>query len=534
MGVPKAVDAVVVGAGFAGLYMLKRLRDAGLSVVVMERGAGVGGTWYWNRYPGARCDVESPHYSYSFDEELEQDWDWSERYPAQPELLRYLNHVADRFELRPDIRLETNVESAAFDESVGVWTVRSTGPDGPQVTRAKYCVMATGCLSNSSIPAFDGLEDFTGAVYHTGDWPAESVDLTGKRVAVIGTGSSGIQAIPEVAKQAEQLFVLQRTANYSVPALNGPLDQQMWQDIKDNYREVRQLARQTPTGLPYPPSSELATESGEQHRRQVFEDHWTLGGFRIGACFADIPVSQAANDALASFIHSKIDQIVDDPDVAEALKPDDHPVGSKRICVDTDYYATFNKEHVELVNVRDEPIQAITPRGLRTASREIEVDVIVFATGFDAMTGALLQMDIRGRGGEELRTHWEAGPKTYLGLSVTGFPNMFIVAGPGSPSVLANVVTAIEQHVEWIGSHIEYLQKNQLVSEARQEFEDEWVDHVNEAAHSTLLVNANSWYLGANIPGKPRVFMPYVGGVANYGARIEEVAAQNYRGFQLT
>jgi cation diffusion facilitator CzcD-associated flavoprotein CzcO len=535
MSAPKSVDAVIVGAGFAGLYMLKKLREQGLEAVVLERGDGVGGTWFWNRYPGARCDVESPYYSYSFDPELEQEWEWTERYPAQPELMKYLNHVADRYDLRRDILLETTVVSAVYDEVTRRWRVTSSGSGGGQVTTARYCIMATGCLSSSRVPDFAGLKDFAGEVYHTGQWPHEEVDFTGKRVGVVGTGSSGVQSIPEIAAQAEELFVFQRTPNFSVPAKNGPLDQQLWAEVKANYPQLREDARHTPTGLPFSPGTESALGVDEATRKGVIDEHWALGGFRLAQCFSDIGVSREANDTIAAYIRAKIDEIVEDPATAELLKPWDHPVGTKRICVDTDYYATYNRDNVHLIDVKSAPITTLTETGLRTeAGEEFDLDAVVFATGFDAMTGALLTMDIRGRDGESLRDHWESGARTYLGLSVAGFPNLFTVTGPGSPSVLSNMVTSIEQHVEWIDEHIAYLRRNGLeVSEPALEAENEWVEHVNTVADMTLMKQANSWYLGANVPGKPRVFMPYAGGVGAYRQQCDEIAADRYRGFQL-
>lgn len=534
MNTAREVDAVVVGAGFAGLYMLHKLRGQGFSAVVFEKGDGVGGTWYWNRYPGARCDVESPYYSFSFDPELEQEWEWTERYPAQPELLRYLNHVADRYDLRRDIELDTTVTSAKYDDLAGLWRVSSAGPRGTEETTARFCIMATGCLSTSRIPDFPGLDSYTGEVYHTGDWPHDGVDFTGKRVGVIGTGSSGIQSIPEIARQAEHLSVFQRTPNFSVPAKNGPLDQELWQDVKANYRKIREDAKHTPTGLPFPPGPDSALEAPAEDRQRVFDEHWTLGGFRLGQCFSDLAISKEANDTVAEYIRTKIDEIVQDPETARILKPYDHPVGTKRICVDTDYYATYNRDNVSLIDVRQCPIQELTPAGLRTGDREYELDAIVFATGFDAMTGALLGIDIRGREGISLREKWEAGPRAYLGLSVAGFPNLFTVTGPGSPSVLSNMITSIEQHVDWISDHIAYLDSNGLTSsEPIPEAEDEWVEHVNALADMTLFPQANSWYLGANVPGKPRVFMPYVGGVGAYRAKCDDVAAKAYEGFVL-
>ncbi|MCJ8503474.1 NAD(P)/FAD-dependent oxidoreductase [Kocuria flava] len=536
MSTVRELDVVVVGAGFSGLYLLHRLRGAGMSVAVVEKGDGVGGTWYWNRYPGARCDVESPYYSYSFSPELEQEWEWTERYPTQPEILRYLNHVADRFDLRRDIALDTEVVSAVYDDATARWavTTRSTVDGTEETVSARYCIMATGCLSAGRVPDFEGLAEYGGEVYHTGSWPHEGVDFTGQRVAVIGTGSSGIQSIPVIARQAEHLTVFQRTPNFSVPARNQPLDPQEWARIKAEYPRIREIARQTPTGLPFPPSTASALETDPAEQRKVMEEHWTLGGFRLGQCFSDLAISKEANDVVAQYIRERIDEIVDDPQVAELLKPYDHPVGTKRICVDTDYYATFNRENVSLVDVRSAPITRLTGRGLATTEQEYEVDAIVFATGFDAMTGALNRIDIRGTEGLALAEKWAAGPRTYLGLATAGFPNLFLVTGPGSPSVLSNMVTSIEQHVDWITDHIRYLEDQGLTrSEASPEAEDAWVQHVNDAADMTLFPQANSWYLGANVPGKPRVFMPYVGGVGAYRAKCDEVAAKQYEGFSL-
>lgn len=532
--IPKQVDAIIVGAGFSGLYMLKRLKEQGLSAVIFESGSDVGGTWYWNRYPGARCDVESPYYSYAFDPELEQEWEWTERYPAWDEIQAYLSHVTDRYNLRDDIYFDSTVVSASYDETEKTWSVSTFSDREGHLTTAKYCIMATGCLSAARLPDIPGIDDFEGNIYHTGEWPHESVDFTGQKVAVIGTGSSGVQAIPEIAKEASELFVFQRTPNFSVPAENGPLDQDLWKEVKENYRDIRETAKHTPTGLPFPPPEELATQASEERRQQVFEEHWTAGGFRLGQCFGDLAVDAEANEHLANFIRGKIDQIVKDPKTAQLLKPHDHPVGSKRITVGTDYYETFNKEHVTLLDAREEPISEITADGVRTDSNRYIVDSIVFATGFDAMTGSFTRMDIRGRENKSLREHWEAGPKTYLGISVSGFPNMFMLAGPGSPSVLTNMVTAIEQHVEWVSDHIKYLEENELeASEARADSENEWVDHVNAVSEMTLMHEANSWYLGANVPGKPRVFMPYAGGLGGYRQICDEVAAEDYKGFQL-
>ncbi|RBM01962.1 cyclohexanone monooxygenase [Glutamicibacter soli] len=534
MRMPHEVDALVVGAGFSGLYSMHKLRGLGLSTVILEKGDGVGGTWYWNRYPGARCDVESPYYSYSFDEDLQQDWEWTERYPAQPELLKYINHVADRFDLRKDIFFETTVVSAVFDESTERWTVTSIGPDGGSVISAKYCIMATGCLSSARMPDIPGINSFTGRLLHTGMWPHEEVDFTGQRVGVIGTGSSGIQAIPMIAKQAKNLQVFQRTANFSVPAFNGPIDQEWFAKIKANYPELRERSRHTAMGIPYQRRNQAAVDISEDERRAVFEEHWPKGGFRISSCFNDLMRNKESNDSLSDFVRAKIEQTVTDPKTAELLKPYGYPITGKRICVDTDYYATFNRENVQLIDVKSDPIVEITPTGVRTESNFYELDALVVATGFDAMTGAMLRMDIRGRDGASLREHWDAGARTYLGVAIAGFPNLFTIAGPGSPSVLSNMLTSIEQHVEWITDHLAYLQaKGYETSEATTASEAGWVEHVRELADQTLFPTANSWYLGANVPGKPRVFMPYVGGVGTYRAHCEGVAAREYEGFAL-
>jgi cyclohexanone monooxygenase len=521
-------DAVVVGAGFAGLYMLHRLRGLGLSVRVFEAGGGVGGTWYWNRYPGARCDVQSMEYSYQFDEDLQQEWKWSERYAGQPEILRYLEHVADRFDLRRDIQLETWVESAHFDEEGCRWVM---GTDRGEVP-ARFVVFATGCLSSANTPDFPGRDTFRGPTYHTGRWPHEGVDFTGLRVGVIGTGSSGIQSIPIIARQASRLFVFQRTPNYSVPAYNQPLDPEFRNRLKARYAEFRERASQMPFGLDTSPNETSALEVSPDERRREYEARWAHGGLPFMSAFGDLLTSQEANDTAAEFLREKIRGLVDDPEVAERLSPRT-VVACKRLCVDTDYYATFNRDNVTLVDVSEAPIEAITPGGLRTAGREYALDAIVFATGFDAMTGALLRIDIRGRGGRSLRDKWAAGPRTYLGLATAGFPNLFTITGPGSPSVLSNMVPSIEQHVEWISDCIGYLRAHGVDRiEPSVEAEDAWVAHVNEVAGETLFPGCNSWYLGANVPGKPRVFMPYLG-FPPYVEKCNEVAARGYEGFAL-
>ncbi len=529
-------DAIIVGAGLSGVYMLHRLRELGFSARVLEEGDGVGGTWYWNRYPGARCDVISLDYSYSFSEDLQQEWEWTERYPSQPEMMRYINHVVDRFDLRRDIQLETRVTEAHFDEETDRWDIRT---DGGELFTPRFCIMATGCLSAAQVPDFEGFDTFEGDWYHTSDWPHEGVDFSGKRVAVIGTGSTGIQATPVIAEEADLLTVFQRTANFSVPAQNAPQDPEIEREVKANYAERRRQARQSLRGYPVRTTEindKSALEVTPEEREREYQNMWNNGGPIFTATFADLIRNQEANDTAAEFVRDRIREKVKDPATAEKLSPYDHPLGTKRICVDTDYYETFNQENVSLVDVRESPIEEITPNGLRTRDgQEYELDAIVFATGFNAMTGALLNIDIRGKGGRVLEEKWKDGPRTYLGVSIAGFPNLFTITGPGSPSVLTNMITSIEQHVEWISDFMEYAREHGLERiEATFEAQDEWVAHVNEVANNTLFPKANSWYMGANIPGKPQIFMPYAGGVANYGQKCDEVAANEYEGFTLT
>ena len=524
-------DAVVIGAGFAGLYMLHRLRLLGLTARVFEAGEGVGGTWYWNRYPGARCDVESMQYSYSFSEALQQEWQWSERYPRQDEILAYINHVADRFALRPDIQLQTRVTRATYDEAALRWSVETERGD---CVTARFVISAGGCLSAARVPELPGLADFKGPWYHTGNWPHETADFTGQRVAVIGTGSSGIQIIPAIARQARELVVFQRTPNFSIPAWNRPLPQDEQQAWKARYAEHRSKARDTRSGILYEYSQRATAEASEQERQQEYERRWQRGGANFTHAFNDIFTNQASNDSAAEFVRNKIRATVQDPAVAALLAPTDHAIGTKRICVDTDYYATYNLPHVRLVDLRAAPIEAVEPDGIRTSAGRFALDAIVFATGYDAVTGALDRIDIHGRDGQTLKDKWSHGPRTYLGLMVGGFPNLFLITGPGSPSILTNVVVAIEQHVDWIARCLQHLQSHQLaLAEPDAAAEQAWVEHVNEVASKTLFPSTNSWYMGANIPGKPRAFLPYIGGFGNYSAICEQVVADNYRGFRL-
>jgi cyclohexanone monooxygenase len=524
-------DIVIVGAGFAGMYMLHRVRTLGLAARVFEAGSGVGGTWYWNRYPGARCDVESMEYSYQFDETLQQEWRWSERYATQPEIMRYANHVADRFDLRKDIRFNTRVVAATYGEAARRWTVRTN--DGAE-TSTQFVVMATGCLSSTNLPTIKGLETFAGGRYHTGEWPHEEVDFSGRRIAVIGTGSSAIQLIPIIAAQAKSLVVFQRTANYSVPAHNTPLDPQYEARIKADYANfrARNSLQINAFGSNLPRSAIPAHEATPEQRRAAFEARWRHGGLFFTGAFGDLLLDGEANEMAAEFVRGKIREIVRDPQVARLLSPT-QVIGCKRLCVDTGYYATFNRPNVRLVDISRSGIDEITSTGLRAGRASFDVDAIVFATGFDAMTGTLLKIDIRGRGGRTLRQAWEAGPRTYLGLSVAGFPNLFTISGPGSPSVLTNMIVSIEQHVNWIAGCIAQLRaRGRATIEARAEAQDAWVEHVNAVAGRTLFPQCNSWYLGANVPGKTRVFMPLLG-FPNYVEKCKEVVAQGYEGFVL-
>ena len=533
-GPTRAFDALVIGAGFSGLYQLYCLRDRlGLSVQVLEVAAGVGGTWYWNRYPGARCDSESHSYCYSFSEELMREWEWSERYPGPPEILRYLNHVADRFDLKRDIRFNTRVTSAHYDERANLWHVTT---DAGEVLTAQFLITAVGCLSSANIPDIAGHDSFAGRWYHTGQWPHEGVDFRGKRVGQIGTGSTGIQAAPVIAETAAHLTVFQRTANYSVPARNGPLTPEFRRYIKENTAEIRRVTQSSVNGHPWFISERLALQTPAEERQALYEAAWETGGLRFRAAFLDLVTNKAANDTAAEFIRNKIREIVKDPATAAKLSDFDHPYAAKRPPIDTDYFETFNRDNVTLVDLRAEPIERITPNGIRTRDAEYPLDIIVFATGFDGMTGSLLRMDIRGRDGLPLAEAWKAGPQNYLGMQVAGFPNLFMVTGPGSPSVLCNMPVAIEQHVEWITDCIAHMRKKGLTRiEPKNQAVESWVAEVNAAANATLLPQAkHSWYLGANVPGKPRVFMPYAGGMAHYRKICADVAARNYEGFTLS
>ena len=475
------LDAVVIGAGFAGLYMLHRLREQGFSVHGFEQGNGVGGTWYWNRYPGARCDSEIMYYSFSFLPDLEQEWPLEERYPGQPEILRYLEHVADRLDLRKDFTFGARVVAVQYDEDTGLWTLRT---EQGQTATARFVITAVGCLSTANVPEFKGADSFTGLSLHTGQWPKEPVDFTGQRVGVIGTGASGIQAIPVIAEQAAELTVFQRTAQFTIPAENGPLDRQFVDLWKANYREWRRRGRESTGGIPYPRSTLSALEVPEDERRAIYEAAWGAGGFTFTfGTFADVVQNEEANKTAAEFVWSKIDQIVGDPEVADMLKPRTFPFGTKRVPLDTNYYHTYNRPNVTLVDLRRTPLEEVTPTGIKTTGGEVELDVIVYATGFDALTGPLEALGIRGRDGQALAQVWKEGPRTYLGLAVPGFPNLLTITGPGSPSVLSNMPVSIEQHVEWITDCLTHLREQGAdVIEATEPATTYWTDHVQQVA----------------------------------------------------
>lgn len=543
-------DAIVVGAGFAGMYMLKRLREAGLTARVLEAGTDVGGTWYWNRYPGARCDVPSMEYSYSFDDELQQDWEWTEVMAAQPEILQYAKHVSERFDLRRDIQFDTRVAEATFEESDATWTITT---ELGEVLRSSFCIMATGCLSASNVPALAGLDSFEGELVHTGSWPKDGVDLAGRRVGLIGTGSSGVQSIPVIAEQAGQLTVFQRKPVYTFPANNKPLRADVQASYKRHYDEVRSRQRVSPGGFsgfnPLKADREATpADDGAPKKRpprprlldttpQERHDAWEQHGFNLFNVYSDIYKDLDANELACDLYRDHVRTVVSDPDTAEKLTPKDYPVGCKRQVIDTHYYEAFNRDNVEIVDLKSDPLVEITTTGVRTEGGEVELDVLVLATGFDAMTGALDRIDIRGRDGRRLRDKWRDGPRAYLGLQMEGFPNLFTITGPGSPSVLSNVIVAIEHHVEWITDCLDHLRSTDASTiEPTAVAEDAWGEHVNEVAEGTMYTapNCSSWYLGSNIDGKARQMMPYVAGLGRYRARCDEVVANGYEGFVIS
>lgn len=527
------VDAVVIGAGFAGLNMVYRLREMGLSYRGFEQASGVGGTWYWNRYPGAGSDSESWVYSFTFSKELEQDWTWSRRFPGQAEILRYLEYVAERFDLNRAFDFDTRVSSAQYEEADNVWVVETA--HGERV-RTKYLITAVGCLSVAQVPEIPGLSDFEGDWYHTGRWPHEPVDFTAQRVGVIGTGSSGIQSIPVIAEQAKHLTVFQRTPNFSIPARNRNLSVAEVKTLKNDISQIRETCRWSTIGQPYDFKDAAALDVEPEERQRQFEADWQKGGFEwMFGSYKDLLFDDEANALAAEFARDKIRHIVEKPEVARKLIPQGYPIGTKRLPLDNGYYETFNRTNVELVDLREAPIEAIVPAGIRTREHTYPLDTIVFATGFDALTRPLTRIDIRGRGNLRLEEKWAMGPRTYLGVAATGFPNMFMITGPGSPSVLGNMPTSIDQHVEWISHCIATLQSQGATSiEPTHDAEVGWSAHVKELADATLFPQANSWYMGANIPGKPRVFMPYIGGFGTYRKLCDEVAGKGYEGFTIS
>jgi cation diffusion facilitator CzcD-associated flavoprotein CzcO len=527
-------DAIVVGAGFSGLYTLHRLRDElDLSVKVIEKADDVGGTWYWNRYPGARCDSESHIYCYSFDDEILQEWEWSERYPEQPEVLEYLRFVTDHLDLRPNIDFGTEVTAAVFDENAGHWTVET---DGEGRVTAQFLVTAVGCLSEPYVPNFDGLDSFEGELYHTGRWPHDPVDFDDERVAVVGTGATGIQVTPEIAKtDVDHLTVFQRTPNYAVPARNRPLEGDDWEEIQAAYDEILDRAHDSGFGMPFRIGRETAADLSMDEVEEYLEPRWKEGGFRFLLAFEDLLVNPETNEKVSEYLRNKIREAVDDPETAEKLVPTDHYYATKRPPLHTDYYDTFNEDNVSLVDVTENPIERFTPDGIRTTDGDRKFDMVVLATGFDAMTGTLLQMDIEGRDGMTLEKKWNDGPQTYLGLSVHGFPNMFTITGPQSPSVLSNMPVSIEHHVEWVSDAIAHFVAEDVgLVEPTREAEEAWTVHNREVAEQTLYTTVDSWYMNENIPDKPTVFTPYPGGVDLYHDTIQEVERKGYEGFELT
>jgi cation diffusion facilitator CzcD-associated flavoprotein CzcO len=527
-------DAVIVGAGFSGLYELHRLRDElGLSVKVIEKAGDVGGTWYWNRYPGARCDSESHIYCYSFNDDILEKWEWSERYPEQPEVLEYLRFVADELDLRSNIDFGTEVTSATFDEDSSNWRIST---DDSETITSQFFITAVGCLSEPYIPDFDGIESFEGFWTHTGKWPHDPVDFEDNRVAVVGTGATGIQIIPEISKSdPEHLTVFQRTPNYAVPARNRSLDDEDWGLIQENYHEILERAHDSGFGMPFEVGQKTAENLTMKEIEEVLEPRWQEGGFRFLLAFEDLLINKETNEKVSEYLRNKIQESVDDPEIAEKLVPKDHYYATKRPPLHTDYYETYNRDDVSLVDVTENPIERITPSGIQTDNGHHDFDMIIYATGFDAMTGTLLQIDIQGRDGLTLEEKWEDGPQTYLGLSIHGFPNMFTITGPQSPSVLSNMPVSIEHHVDWVANTIEYLTENDIrLIEPTKEAEEAWTTHNRQVAESTLYTTVDSWYMNENIPEKPTVFTPYPGGVDLYHDTILEVAEKEYEGFELT
>jgi cyclohexanone monooxygenase len=522
---------VVIGAGFSGLYMAYKAREMGLDVHGYERGDDVGGTWYWNRYPGASSDSQSWVYQYSFDKQLEQDWDWSSVFPEQPEILSYLGHVADRFELRGLFEFDTSVEGIHYRDEDGMWEVTTAGGD---TVEARYVVTAVGCLSAAQAPDIPGLDSFTGRTVHTSNWPHEGLDLTGLRVGVIGTGSTGIQMIPRIAEQVAHVTVFQRTPQWAVPARNRTLTDEERADVKGRIGDIREVCRTTFLGHPYAPLEQSALAVDDDERIRKYQEDWDEGGFSfVFGSYGDLITDERANATVADFVREKIRELVDDPDVAARLTPD-YPIATKRLPLFAEnFFPVFNRDNVELVSLWQDPIVSVVPEGVRTESGVTELDLLIFATGFDAITGPLLRLNITGRDGLELADKWRDGPNSYLGLLTRGFPNLFMITGPGSPSVLGNMPVTIEQNVDWIGDCIEHLRGVGAAIEPTEDAERGWGRHINELADATLLGKYASWYSGSNIPGKPKSFVPYAGGFDLYLETATSVAENGYEGFEI-
>lgn len=532
-------DVIIVGAGFAGMYMLHRLRQAGFPVRCFEAGSGPGGTWYWNRYPGARCDIHSLAYSYSFSKELEQEWEWSELYAAQPEIERYANHVADRFDLRRSIQFNTRVESCTFDDAKHTWTVTT---DKGETARARYLIMATGGYSVPAKPQLPGLERFQGEAYFTNQWPQHDVDYTGKRVGIIGTGSSGVQTATAVAaEKIKHLTIFQRTANFIVPGWNRAADPDYTREFKAGYDAFRAEAKWTGNGTLFPKVKSLGTlTSGPiadldgEALKQRLEELWQTGGLYFFGGVSDLMTSEVANNHVSDFFRQKIRERVRDPKLAELLMPRGFFIGERRIISENGYLEIFDRSDVSLVDVKSDPIQEITATAVKTRDSEYPLDILILATGFDSGTGAMLQMDLRGKRGQSFKDKWADGPLTYLGLMANGFPNMFMLAQPGSPSIRSQVLVSIEQHVDWVFDFLEHARAKRVVEiEASQAAEDAWTTHASEVAMKSLFARAETQYVGANIPGKPRVYLAYLGGVGVYRKTCDTIRENDYEGFIL-
>lgn len=524
-------DAVIVGAGFTGLYMLHVLRQKGFTARLVDAASGVGGTWYWNRYPGARCDIESMQYSFQFSEELQQEWEWTERYASQPEILAYIEHVAERFDLTRDIQFDTRVEAATFNEDTGVWIVET---DRGQTLHARYFIMGVGCLSAPIKPTFEGEADFTGETYQTSIWPKEPVDFKGKRVGIIGVGSSAIQAGPLIAEEAEHVYIYQRTPNYVVPSQNRPLTPEEVRDIKSDYKGFRAKAYAGLTAFLFERHDQSVFDLTPDERRARFDNYWNIGGLPFLGAFNDILFNDDANQACIDYWRSRIEEIIDDPKLVDLLTPDEE-FGCKRLCSGTGFYEMFNRDNVTLVDVRGTGIERFTPTGLRAEGVDYDLDTIIFATGFDAMTGSVTRIRITGKGGQTIQQKWAEGPKTYLGLMISGFPNMFNMVSAGSPSVLATMVTAAEQHGDWVGECLDHMRETgKTVIEATPEAEAEWSAEVKRAGDASLRTNCDSWYVGSNIEGKARAFAPYIGGWPPYVARCNAETASKYENCVLS